>query len=292
MSPSRRKSKGTKSRRTKDQILQELEVTQRLLIEKEEELVVCQEELAHLIQDDGQSVSDEMPAFENSEITSDTIEALKGEVQRLENQLNNKNNALANEQRERKELDKKLLSKEEEIARLYAALDSQPETSRTPRADDQAESPDADNAADQVQETTAPAAASTIHPTTPHLTITEKTTVPIKIAPFAEIVQQNQPFTAEIAIDMAHIAESNSAGLHCRTKLFAKRLSDGWSGLLGEHDTVFSGKELINAQVSEIELSAGLYHLQAIASFTTLEGIPIPIAAIHEGELLEVATAK
>ena len=70
MSPSRRKKS---TRRTKEQLLQELEVTQRLLIEKEEELVICQEELARHIQ---------QPAGKNKPegTNQDEIDALQEEL--------------------------------------------------------------------------------------------------------------------------------------------------------------------------------------------------------------------
>lgn len=191
MSAPKKKSKRSKSRKTKAEILAELKSTQRALIEAKEELLLCKEERNHVTQ-------------------------------------------------------------------------NQPAEARTPR------------------NLVKPAPADAQE------TKSRQKTVPITIASQTRLIQEHEPFAIAIHIDMTKITEQHTAGLLCKTRLYAKRISDGWSGQIGESSTRYEGIDAVTMSIQDLVLEAGLYRLQATASFTSNNGAPLPIAALHEGQLIQV----
>ena len=419
MSPSRKKARGTKSRRTKEQILQELEITQRLLIEKEEELVLCQEELANQLQRNESAalletdvladIDPEQVNFWKQEIdelktmlastkkekekagkardsanaslksANANLEAKEAEVNELksnaanlaasieelkakEEGVTNKIDALRKDlvdqkkleknlkaaQKRIKELETQLSKKEKQLAdavaksadtsseeNLSLTLEAKPKVSveivsskvtvgkakaisseEARKLFEQARNQESVTASAAIKipykveseikvrsepaveeaevvsiETPPPAIsedAQSIVSTESVTTTTKRPKVPIRIAPFANIIQQNEPFSASILVNMAELSNTEHS-LTCNTRLFAKRLTDGWSSLIGQKSTTHSSTESFEARLDNLVLPTGLYHLQVVASFSSIDGQPIPIAAIHEGEVLEVS---
>ncbi len=418
MSPSRKKARGAKSRRTKEQILQELEITQRLLIEKEEELVLCQEELAHQLQRNESAASlksnvltdidpeqvtywqqeiDELKSLlaatqkekeaagqardkaaaslkstaaslkakeaEITELKSNTVSLNKAieDLKAKEEGVTGKIDALRKDLADQKKLEKNLKASQKRIKELKAELKKKerqlskaivkhPDTLPKENLDVTLEvKPDVSveivsskvtvgkaqpmseeeakaffEQAEQ-QSSTASAAikipytveskikahpqpveeeAEVVSIETPQAvkgggtqtsptsgsqpTTKPRPKVPIRIAPFTQIIQQNEPFSASILVNMTELSNMEH-GLKCNTRLFAKRLTDGWSGLIGEKTDLYTGTESLEARLDDLVLPTGLYHLQAVASFSSIDGQPIPIAAIHEGDVLEVS---
>ncbi len=106
MSPSRKKTTSSKSRQTKDVILKELEVTQRLLIEKEEELVLCQEELAHLIEEKQDTSLSELETV--SAMAEEKIGLLESELEKVASTIAAQEEELLLLKEEKEGLSKKL----------------------------------------------------------------------------------------------------------------------------------------------------------------------------------------
>ncbi len=391
MSASRKNTKRSRSNRTKNDILKELEVTQRLLIEKEEELVLCQEELAHILQN--QSESPDAKESEFTDLAQARIEAFEAEISRLESELvESKSNqessnqhietlqqALAEEQDGKSiesdqylELESELAKNKEslkqaraQIKKLQQTIDKaeshkaesdnavseeleaksrqlevkskeletkskeletkseeletkskelkvksgeleakseELEINRTLLEDANKQIEELQSALDQAIEAPQPpepqissiSEPQTISQEPVHTEQTtipktiRPTTVPIKIAPLADFIEENQPFTVSIDIDMDKISETSAAGFNCRTRLFAKRISDGWSSQIGENTVYYQGNSTMIADIEGLKLEGGVYRLQATASFTSTDGSPLPIAAMHEGELIQV----
>lgn len=279
MSSSRRKKS---TRRTKDQILQELEITQRLLIEKEEELVICQEELARFIQ--------EQPADTNAQ---PDVRTLRHEIETLETRLAETVTQLAAQEEAIAKHSVVLAQKDAKINELASQLKKRKQKKASAQApavsSNAAETQKAGNKKKE------PAPVSRQHqPSKPHATVAsippkpERFTVPIHIAPFTQLVKQNQPFEAAINIDLRAMSEKPANALRCHTRLFAKRLSDGRSSQIGEASSAYEAGTKTIITISDLSLPAGNYHLQAVAAFTTASGAPLPIASLHEGELLQV----
>ncbi len=285
MSPSRKRTKGAKTRRTKEQILQELEVTQRLLIEKEEELVLCQEELAHILQEknelaDIKSTSGNPP--------DSTREALEIEVNQLKTSAIQNEELLTQAQNRIHELTALLQEKTDLIEKLGPGQEKEQLATSTIQIMTSDKTPQALETPKPLPNTALHKASSKNPDNAPSDSTHQKVyNVPIKISPFTELVKQNKPFSAWIAIDMQNLAETRTSGLQCKTRLFAKRLSDGWTGIIGERELDYNGQQSMTAKLNDIVLPEGMYYLQAVASFSS-QGKPMPVAAIHEGEILQV----
>ena len=276
MSSSRRKKT---TRRTKDQLLQELEVTQRLLIEKEEELVICQEELARYIQ--------EQPL---SSTAHQDVATLRKQLKDLETRLDRTTAKLAEREEMITNHASTLARKEAKIEKLQREVkklkQKKPLNQPVTHVPAVVEAPLPNGPSTQAEKLEELPARTPPHSPTP--TKPQRYTVPIQIAPFTQLVKENQPFEATVNIDLGAMSEKKPLGLHCSTRLFAKRLSDGWSLQIGEAASVLEAGTRAITIIKSIPLPAGDYHLQAVAAFTTASGTPLPIASLHEGELLQV----
>ncbi|MEM8489165.1 MAG: hypothetical protein AAF564_26715 [Bacteroidota bacterium] len=298
MSTSRRKKS---TRRTKEQLLQELEVTQRLLIEKEEELVLCQEELARYLQ---QPKNGEQQ--HHTDTLLDKIAGLESTLNSTSTELENAQKANSNQASRLAKQDKKIDKLEKQLKKLkQAQVETQASSTQPTPITLPPDGPDSflvpevaihhTNAKEQQQQGPAKAdgkakgsKAKTNTATKPRPTSEERYSVPIQIAPITQLIKENTPFDAAINVDVQAMKDSAVQRLRCRTRLFARRFADGWSSQIGEIEATYDAGNTAVTTIKDVSLPAGLYHLQAVAAFTTPTGDPLPIASIHEGELLQV----
>ena len=316
-----------KSRRTKDQILQELEVTQRLLIEKEEELVLCQEELTHILQQQDQIAG----AGGITEATRKAVLMLEKEVATLEEKLAKQSGRTNDAEKEVATLEEKLTKQSEKtndaektvskLRRELKATEVKQQKAAAQHSADEKRIAELAATVSQLEQQVnyvepVPAEPVKQNVATPVLQPAEtsststapakatpqnrragarkskktipRQTVPINIFPIADQVHQNCPFSASIQVDLDELQNPQAVKINCTTRLYARRLEDGWSDQISEQESPYDGEGSLVSQHDDIVLPAGLYRLHAVASFTSQRGTPLPVAAIHEGDLLQV----
>lgn len=298
-------------RKKKADLISELKTAENLLLEKHEELLTCQDELARIITEQNQQKSGNqtVPASPNSfrlELFPRGEHAFQSSIEHL----------LSNESQPLDGLDLEAIVSFigtyipiEEIhppqsTQQHSAKQEPPEETEITEAQHEEATLKAQHE-EEIQEAQHEEVTQHEEATQHEEEILETTEVGktqarsetgssevrlhTQVRPLTTMFHTDTPFDLEVSIDPKVNTQTTLESGRCKVSIFSKNLSTGSTTLLGVlNESVEAFEKESTKKISTTGLPQGFYRIEAVSSFTTEDGNQVPIASVNAGSFIHV----